>query len=172
MIRWGYMPPEVRDAFRPILLRYLWLAPSWCHTLSVAYRQLDSEGNAHVEAEYASSSEYRKGWITLYSGWLDSPPPERVATVVHELLHLPIAPMKGEHGDVIDTLCPKDESPKFHQHLREQARQRLEGTVQDLTAAILSLPEGTLPNVPFSEDEDEHPEPLDVREKKGGPRAA
>jgi hypothetical protein len=162
LICWGYMPTEVREAFRPMLVQYLWLLPPWCRKLYVSYKQAHDSGDTDADASCGAMVEYRTASISIHAGWLDRNPASRRDAVVHEVLHVPTMPMVQEQEDVIKRLVG-DEAEKFRGHLQEQWRQRFEGTVQDLTFSILMLPADTLPPVPFREEEDEHPQPLDLR---------
>ncbi len=135
--------------------------------MHVSWNALHGSADPEVDASSGALPEYRGGSITIHGGFLDCSPAQRRLSIVHEILHLPLAPMVQEQEAALARLCPKDEAPRFHEHLGEQWRQRFEGSVQDLTYAVLLIPEDALPTVPFVEDEDEHPEPLDLRLRRG-----
>jgi hypothetical protein len=154
ILRWGYMPTEVRAALAPLLRSYLWIAPGWLRQLGVSYyRGGDGEGDASTNCD----PEYRQAWIRLHAGWLDANPTQRRLEVIHELLHLPLAPVVEEHREAVDRLFEDGDAPKFKETLQEQWRKAFEGTVQDLAFAILNLPQEALPSVDVMEEEDEHP---------------
>lgn len=154
IVRWGYMPPEVRRAFAPLLYQHLWLVPGWCRQLFLQY---DPHGDPNADASSSSEPEYRQGRITLHAGWLDANPTQRRLEVIHEILHLPMSPMVEEHAEAVDRLFVDGDAPKYRETLQEQWRKAFEGTVQDLSFAILALDSATMPTVPFVEEEDEHP---------------
>lgn len=154
-ICWGFMPAETRNAFRPILTQYLWLLPSWMRLLHVGYRHAHENGDEQSLASCSVQPEYRQGAILVYAPWMSSNARERRQTVIHEMLHVPLGPMVKEQEEALDRLVPEDEAPKFRDTLKEQWRQRFEGSVQDLTFSISMLDPTRLPTVPFIEEEDE-----------------
>src|SRR5690606_33069749 len=97
IIRWDPMPEAVRQIIRPLLVQYLWLLPTWCHLLRVGY-QTDEEGLEGAQAVTSASVEYRHARIVFCGEWLTSNPTERRLTVIHELLHVPLAQMSFEHS--------------------------------------------------------------------------
>ena len=151
-ILWGYCPPEVRSALRPILLRYLWLVPSWVQTLHVGWD--DSPDNANANMATSAQPEYRQGQLTVSPGWLGAVPAARRTDVIHELLHFPLAPVVIEHRDLTARLLDDGGAPQFHGYAQEQWRRVFEGCVQDLAAAIGLMP-GPFPTVPYVEVEDD-----------------
>ncbi|HSW29284.1 MAG TPA: hypothetical protein VLH75_07280 [Longimicrobiales bacterium] len=149
-ILWGYCPHEVRAALRPILLDYLWLVPSWCQTLYVRWNERPEDGDQSAGSD--AQPEYRQAQLTICPGWLSAVHQSRISAVVHELLHLPLAPMVIEHVGLTKRLL--DDAERFHAYSEEQWRRVFEGAVQDLAAAVSVLP-GPFPAVAFIEVEDD-----------------
>lgn len=149
-ILWGYCPQEIRGALRPILADYLWLVPSWCQTLYVRWD--DSPEDRAASASSSAQPEYRQAQLTICPGWIGGVHAVRVSELVHELLHLPLAPMVVEHHDLAKRLL--DDAPQFRGYTEEQWRRVFEGAVQDMAAAIGALP-GPFPAVAFVEVEDD-----------------
>lgn len=158
LLRWGYMPNEVRTALAPILRSYLWLVPGWCRQIGVSYNQGDEDSG---DASTSCDPEYRQGWICFHAGWLDANPTQRRLEVIHELLHFPTAPMVEEHQGAVDRLLTGDDADTLKKTLREQWRKVFEGTTQDMAFAVLQIPAEALPVTAVMEEEDEHP-PLSV----------
>lgn len=156
IVRWGYLPNEVREALRPLLHQYLWLVPGWCRLLQVRYQQ-GHEGGEAVQAQMSVSEEYRWAELVLFAGWIDSCPTERRSTIIHELLHIPTGPAATIHLNTVDRLFEDGDAPKFRETLKEEWRRAYEASVQDLTFSILLIPESALPQARFREEEDEHP---------------
>lgn len=154
ILRWGYMPNEVRSAVAPILRSYLFLVPPWCRQLAVDYWKGDGSGDAQTSCD----PEYRQGHIQINAGWLDANPTQRRLEIIHELLHLPLAPMVEEHRETVDRLFDDGDAPKFKATVQEQWRKCFEGAVQDLAFAILSIPMEAMPRVDVTEEEDGHPQ--------------
>lgn len=157
ILRWGYLPNEVRLALQPILVQYLWILPGWCRTLRLDYHLSDNGADASTSGEF----EYRQARIHIHGGWLDGSPSIRRAEIIHELLHIPLLPMVDNHNEDIGRLFEDSEAPKFKATLEEQWRKSFEGAVQDLAYSILQIPTESLPIVHVIEEEDEHP-PLKV----------
>ena len=149
-ILWGYCPPEIRTALHPILVDYLWLVPSWCQALYVRWdgKPEDLDSNATSSAQ----PEYRQAQLYIHPGWLAEIHTTRVHNVIHELVHIPVAPMVVEHEDLVKRLL--DDAPAFRGYAKEQWRRSFEGTVQDIATAIGQLP-GPFPSVAFDEVDDD-----------------
>lgn len=152
-ILWGYCPQEIRAALRPVLSDYLWLVPSWCQTLYVRWDDRPEE--ADTTASASAQPEYRQAQLTICPGWLGAVHASRRTALVHELLHLPLAPMVIEHSDLATRLL--DDAPAFRGYSQEQWRRAFEGSVQDLAAAVSLLP-GPFPSVAFVEIDDDDAE--------------
>jgi hypothetical protein len=157
ILRWGYCPPEVRRSLAPLLRSYLWLVPGWCRQLGVGF-QADGDG---ADASTSCDPEYRQAWIRFHSGWLDANPTQRRLEVIHEVLHIALAPMSGEQREAVDRLFDDGDAPKYKATLQEQWRKAFEGTVQDIAFAVLAIPPAALPVANVVEEEDEHP-PLEA----------
>lgn len=149
MLLWGYCPPEVRSALRPILLDYLWLVPSWVQTLYVRWEERPEDPD--TSALSGAQPEYRQAQLTICTGWLSAIHASRRTMLVHELVHMPLAPMVIEHEDIAKRLL--DDAPRFSGYSLGQWRRVLEGAVQDLAVAVSMLP-GPFPAVAFVEVED------------------
>lgn len=85
---------------------------------------------------------YRWASIRVHPGWLDTPEWDRRQAVIHELLHVFLAPLANYAECEIDRLL-KDEAPKYHGSVRAELTDRLEGAIQDL-ATVLRDREGAV----------------------------
>ena len=130
-IEWDVaFPAEVKAAVEPMLKKYLHLVPRWCHTIHIDYKAEAEDGTA---AENATDPEYRKATITFCAAWLDETPQARRRAVLHELLHIVLAPMARFTECVLDGTSIEG-TKKI---LDEQWRISYEGAVEDLTTALL-----------------------------------
>jgi len=149
-ILWGYCPQEVRHAIRPILVDYLWLLPSWCRSLYVAW---DDKYADQTTAMYTTAQpEYRQAQIHVCPSWLGGIPHTRRKGVAHEILHIPLAPMVGGHDDLLGRLL--NDAPGYQGYAKEQWRLAFEGSIQDLAASVVAL-SGPFPEVAFIEVDDD-----------------
>ncbi len=131
----GEWPPEVRAVAEPLLERFAWLVPSWCHTVSVQWEGDPGEDDAQSSARTQISFAYRSARLQFLPMFLTDSERQREADVIHELLHLSIQPLCQYAMEVVDR-CLKEESPKFHETVIEELRVRNEGAVEDLMHAI------------------------------------
>ena len=149
-ILWGYCPPEVREALRPILVDYLWLLPPWCRSLYVAWDDKYADRDAAMYS--AAQPEYRQAQLRVCPLWLAAIPQVRRQNVAHELLHIPLVPVVQGHDDLLTRLL--DDAPGYQGYAKEQWRLAFEGTVQDLAASVAAL-SGPFPEVAFVEVDDD-----------------
>jgi hypothetical protein len=152
IIRWGFMPPEVRTSVRPMLLQYLWLVPGWCRAIIVDWHQPE---NRAAQAWSHSRPEYLEGEISFCPNWLGSGETDRRLAVIHEVLHLQLATMQKEHDALIGRMFSDAEAPKFKSTCEEDWRRASEASVQNLAYSILQIPSTMLPTTAFVEEEDE-----------------
>ncbi len=154
-IRWddGF-PAEARRAVLPVVQQYLWLVPGWCRVLALVWRDWHEDDVAGDSAAASTSTEveYRHATLFVHAPWLSATPTERRANLIHELLHIPMAPMVDEQRATIRALFADGEAPKFQAHIEEQWRQRFEGSVQDLAFAILRIGDSALPGTNYVMD--------------------
>ncbi|HEY4699383.1 MAG TPA: hypothetical protein VIH27_03325 [Nitrososphaerales archaeon] len=161
IIRWGFFPPEVRNVVRPILLNYLWLVPPWIRVLHLGYG-VSKTDNYWAEGSSETNEHYRWTNITIFGHWLDSNESNRRLSIIHELLHISLAPMAEEHVQVINRLFEDGEAPKFRATLNENWKRVMESAVQDLAFSISLIPDiqritllNDLSVLAFTEEEDE-----------------
>jgi len=126
------IPVEVLESLAPLVDKWLWLVPTWCHELHVHY-----EGVIGEEPDaYASNStvpEYRGARIRVAGSWLERDDRNREEAVVHELLHIPIAPMRCV---LLDSVACTDNVP-FKELVEENWRIAMEGAVCDLAHSLM-----------------------------------
>lgn len=127
--------PCVSDAVRalaePILDRWRWLIPSWCHELLVFYRETDGDNAAAACRTYP---EYRYAQLMIYGSFVGKQrPDDRENAIIHELLHVQLQPLVQEFKHLLAQQVP--EGP-----LREWANTNhtgaMEGVVCDLARAF------------------------------------
>lgn len=128
-VRFESMPKEVRAAAKPTFDAFLWLVPTWCHTLTVTF---ESTAEVDTAASCDAQPEYRQAHIALHQGWLTEDDKGRRRYIIHELCHLVVAPL----ALLTDSIVGKVFTDAGKPILEEQARVALEGVVQDLAYLI------------------------------------
>ena len=124
------MPRELQDAVRPYLERWLWVAPTWCHTVLVD-NIIDVPSNQC--GENTTLVQYREARISIAPNWLEQPPGRRESMVLHELMHIPFAPA----GELLIEASESTNNEAWRELLENQWRKAIEGAVQDLTHALM-----------------------------------
>lgn len=131
----GDWPSEVRASVEPALVSLEWLAPKWCHSISVRWNPIPDEDDETSSARCQVSFAYRSAKIEILPAFLSEPEWTRRGTLIHELLHISIQPLTDYTMDLAERLLEK-KSPKFLETVCEELRVRNEGAVEDLTHAI------------------------------------
>ena len=124
------MPQELQDAVRPYVERWLWVAPTWCHTVFVGNIIDVPRGQC---GENTTLVQYREARVSVAPGWLEQPPKRREAMILHELLHIPLAPA----GELLIHASESTSNDAWRELLENQWRKAIEGAVQDLTHALM-----------------------------------
>ena len=129
---WQPMPEGIRTMLEPYVTKHLHVAPVWCRKLTIGYAT--SSDAVRTLAEITTDCEYRQASVVFYSLMLMEPEIERERTVLHELLHIAVAPLSDWTHSMISDLV---EDGAMKSHLLKEATQRMEGTVQDLMYSLL-----------------------------------
>lgn len=129
-LEWGEdIPPEYRDAVGPLLYEFAWLVPPWCRLIRVMNAvAAQNEETATMDLR----EEYRFARLTLTPWFLEGDPSTRRRVVVHELLHVFIAPM----AEVLFGLLEQTENEPLRGIVRNQWHKAMESGIQDLAYAI------------------------------------
>jgi len=154
ILRWGYFPNEVRQAFAPLLRQYLWLVPSWCRQLYVGFKV---DAPPECDATTSGEFEYRQARIYIHPGWLTAAATQRRMEVIHEILHIPLLPVTDGQADLVRRMFGDGDAPKFQATVLDHWVKSFEGSIQDLAFSIAQIPESGLPSVQAAEEEDEPP---------------
>ena len=90
--------------------------------------------------------------MTVYASWLEQTEEFKRESLIHELMHLFVAPLADYAREMARTLIPEDEAKKFNRATLEQIRERGESVTQDLTQLVLNGRSfrGSLPPIPDS----------------------
>ena len=112
------------------------LVPDWCSHVWVAWQAGDST-NASTVADIDVHYDYRWARMCIYASWLDQTEEFKREALVHELMHLFVAPLSDYARDTFKLVVPQDEADKFSKSITEQIRQRCESVTQDLTRLVL-----------------------------------
>lgn len=97
-------PDEVFRAVLPHVKRWVWLAPSWCHELHVFHDNDDGEPGDSLSmcAQYG----YRFAQLNVRSEWLGNDDATRGTEVLHEILHIVLAPAQQFGDGIIEKAIP------------------------------------------------------------------
>lgn len=127
------VPPEVRDLLAPLFERWLWIAPAWCHEIEVSWHEPEEDESDAILAIWPSV-EYRRGEIAVFPKWLSETKRSRERAVVHELVHLLVAPMTEFYDDVLDRLTGRQ--AKLAEYVKAQHAKAFESVVVDMTRVL------------------------------------
>lgn len=133
------VPPEVQPTLAEVLRRYEWCIPAWCTVVTVRWCPVSQEDPDHRIAETSIAYEYREAYICVFSSWLEWDDVDRRRHLLHELLHIALAPLSDYARDEIKRLVPKQEAPKYRATLLDELTKRCEASVQDLTNIIIDF---------------------------------
>ena len=128
----GDFPKDIRKIVEPILDEWLDLLPTWCQQFRVMF---DSD----TQAVLASSTNYRNRWATLYitAEWFEQSKEGREIALLHELIHVLIAPLVNPTSKVLDALLKEDSNEKaFAESIFKDGE---EAAVEDMANAIYRM---------------------------------
>jgi hypothetical protein len=125
------VPDEVRESVEAHVMSNLDVLPNWIVQLHVIF---DKEISI---AEIRPLSEYRRALLSFGPGWLEATVSYRRRTIVHEFMHVQLAPLHRYAARVIDIAGKGNDALDLE--LREQLRIALEQTTSDLEALTVRL---------------------------------
>jgi hypothetical protein len=132
---------EVPELIKPELARFLdtlnYLVPDWCSHVWVAWRAGDTGNNSTV-ADITAFYDYRWARMQVYACWLDQSEEFKRESLVHELMHLFVAPLSDYAKAMLKILIPEEEASKFSKSTVAQITERCDSVTQDLTRLILN----------------------------------
>lgn len=133
MVVWSPgLPAELRAALEPTLRRWLYLLPTWCHTIHVGLgNDLDSDVAARMEGEI----RYRRAALSIGPAFLRVE--DRDTLLAHELVHVALNPL----DDFVDELTDRLDG-ELAGWACDRWRELLEGATEDLARAA-TWPTGT-----------------------------
>jgi hypothetical protein len=124
------VPLEVAGILQPLFDKWLKLVPTWCHEIEVSWNEPD-ETEQGVVLAICPSVEYRRAEFAVFPKWLTEKKASREQAVVHELVHLLLAPLTEFYDDVIDRL-----GAKLAEYVRTQHERAFESVVVDVTNVL------------------------------------
>lgn len=129
-------PDDIRKVIEPILERWLWLVPSWCHELRVKFRNNPGDDELETVAKCEWHVQYRLAIITVEANWLTYTLAEdREKAIVHELVHVATGPLCDQFDQLLEHVAPPQKLGDWADARHGDA---LEGVVSDLTRALLA----------------------------------
>lgn len=138
------VPEVVRSEILLLWPRLAWLLPRWLRTLTIHWKATaDDEESAQCAPDYT----YGYAAIIVTALWIDDRERVKLHDLIHEILHLWIAPV-ADYAELTFATLLKDEAPKFHKTVKAELERRVETAIQDmaevLTARILAPEAGRL----------------------------
>ncbi len=125
------VPSDIRTAIEFHLVRWLPVLPTWCHRIIVNWDfELAAEGDLQTVVHY----EYRCVHFTIGPGFLNREVAGRSTAVLHEYMHVMLAPMCNAHRDLLVLL--QEKVPDLYTLANEQYRHAMESVVVDLGRTI------------------------------------
>lgn len=128
--------PSVPAEILPIVQRFVlpceWLIPAWCTRVYIAWDSMPEDQSA---ANTISHYDYRFARTVLFPVWLEEKDERKTEVVLHEFLHISIAPLSDYAYHNLKVLLEEDE-PKFYKHAKAELEQRMEAVVEDLTISL------------------------------------
>lgn len=125
------MPSEVRAALGGLLGKWAGLVPTWCHELNVRWNDRDADEGALSVTVY---HEYRNADLDVHANFLTNAE-HREEQLVHELMHLSLAPLTAVAEAMRDALV--QQAPDVEAWANEMLRQGEEATTCDLAELVL-----------------------------------
>lgn len=126
------LPAAARAAVEPLMDRYAPLLPGWAEEVHVGYLHDGGDSAAKVLVR----QEYRTCRIVVCEGFLTDTPEAQDGQVLHEILHVPLMPMKSLVWQILEALNAEEDHPAIYRWATSLAETANEGAVQDLTNAL------------------------------------
>ena len=123
------LEPQHEKYIMPSVRKWLWVVPSWCHSLRLEY----SPGLEAAEAACTPDTKYRRAIVEFAPSFFSGTAEEQERLIVHELLHLALAPLTEFVDDALDRL---EGDKALLQWLADQWEERSEGVVEDLRELV------------------------------------
>lgn len=125
-----HTPGEIREALEPLLARWAELLPPWLQDFRVEW-VADLDKLMEVRVHHSN----RWAVLRVGPGWLQESPEEREVTVVHEFVHVLLAPLRRAVDLVVDGVAPEDAA--FHRLAQSAITDGEESAVEDAARAII-----------------------------------
>lgn len=130
------VPADVRKSVEPILERWLWVVPTWCHDVRIKYAGDCEDPDDKSVATCEWSLPYRYARITIHGNWMGyTRDVDRESAIVHELVHIALGPMSDQFMALVQELDPPEKLASWAERTHDVS---LEGAVVDLTRALMA----------------------------------
>lgn len=133
----GQIPAEAAKALEAYFPLIDALAPQWCSRVWVMWSsECETES---CKACTVTRYEYRYGSVTLHGKWLDDDEVTRREAIIHEVMHLYVAPLSGFTRYVIHSFTENESDKRLRDVSVEQCREYQESVVQDLALLMMKV---------------------------------
>ena len=121
------LPLEIKEPLDKLINKWNWICPPWLKELSV----VDAFHDDSARLSITTNPEYRSATLFVGPSWIRGDEQQREDDIVHELLHIIVAPLSNFGITLIDkTLGP--DAPVFESWAKEQHRLAIESVMSDL----------------------------------------
>lgn len=129
------IPDEVLDVLKPLVEKWKYLIPTWCH---VCYVNFIVDGNdefvaSNTNGTCSTSEKYRSAYIDIYPQFISDDKESREVTILHEILHISLDYIYEYGRKVIDAAL---DDCGYKDQTMQEYEDRLECVVVDLTRSI------------------------------------
>jgi len=128
------VPKELKPEIRKHVGYLIKLCPGWVHRLSVEY-STDTKYGPECKATMTSDYKYRHAHLTIYPPWIWLDEEQKKAVIIHEAVHILVAPLHQLFADSVKALFADDE--KMEQFIHNAWDVAHEATVEDLARAFI-----------------------------------
>lgn len=132
-VNW-HVPDELKKDIRKHVGYLIKLCPGWVLRLTVHYSTSTPYGDT-CRASIVSDYKYRQVDLTIYASWIHLNEGEKKATIVHEAVHILVAPLQQIFKDAVDAFYSDEENVEKFIHATWDVAH--EAVVEDLAHAFI-----------------------------------
>lgn len=132
-VSWN-VPAELKKDIRKNVGYLIKLCPGWVLRLTVEYSTSLPYGE-QCRASIVSDYKYRQVVLTIYPSWINLSEGDKKSTIVHEAVHILVAPLQQVFKDATDSLFGDEEKVEKFIHAAWDLAH--EACVEDLAHAFI-----------------------------------
>jgi hypothetical protein len=132
-VSWN-VPKEFQPTIQPLVGYMIKLCPGWVRQITVYFVTNQDQGE-HCRATMDADYKYRRVVLKIYPPFLDDNAEEQKRTIVHEALHILLAPLQNFVVDTFEAVL-KD-NPKVLELVKVNWHSANEAVTEDLTTMTI-----------------------------------